>query len=383
MIDNSTLRRITGFQGNGLPVLSVYLTIPPQREEHDSVHPRTHDLLAQLRDVAKDKDLPHDVRVSVRDDIARIDADAVGGWWKPPGVAVFACSGREFYEVVQLPRSTRERVVLDDDAWIRPLVAILDEDHPTCIALVDRKAAQLWMLRQDELAPVRAIDDPALRKPNYAGWYGLEERRVMNKAEELAKRHFLKVGRTLEQLLDTDGYELVAVGGHEQEIPPFLDYLPRRVRERLAGTFTVDAATATRAEIREKAQAVIDRFEEQDEALRVAEALERAAAHRPAAIGLRDCLWAGTVAAIQDLLVQDDVTVPGVVCPACGWLAESGQTCPIDGSATRATPDVLDELVETVIDENGSVEHVRSETPLREHVVVATLRFPLPPLPSL
>jgi hypothetical protein len=382
MIDNSTLRRITGFHGNGLPVLSVYVTVPAERQEQDSLHPRAHDLLAQVREVAGDRDVPHDVRVSLRDDIARIDADAGSGWWKPPGIAVFACSGRELYEVVQLPRSTRERVVLDDDAWIRPLAAILDEDHPTCIALVDKKSAQLWMLRQDELAPARAIEDPALRKPNYAGWYGLEELRVTNKAQELAKKHFLKVGRALEQLLDTDGYELVAVGGHQEETGPFLDYLPRRVRERVAGTFTVDAATATRADIREKAQEVVDRFEAQDEQRRVAEALERAAAHRPAAVGVRDCLWAGSVAAVQELLVQDGVEVPGVVCPSCGWLAESGQTCPVDGGRTRSTPDVLDELVETVIDENGSVEHVRSETPLREHVAVATLRFPPPPFPT-
>jgi peptide chain release factor subunit 1 len=39
---------------------------------------------------------------------------------------------------------------------------------------------------------------------------------------------------------------------------------------------------------------------------------------------------------------------------------------------------VIDELVEVVIDEGGTVEHVRADTPLQEHRVAASLRYPLP-----
>jgi peptide chain release factor subunit 1 len=42
---------------------------------------------------------------------------------------------------------------------------------------------------------------------------------------------------------------------------------------------------------------------------------------------------------------------------------------------------VLDELVQVVIDEGASVEHVSAHTALKEHVVAASLRFPLPPQP--
>jgi hypothetical protein len=42
----------------------------------------------------------------------------------------------------------------------------------------------------------------------------------------------------------------------------------------------------------------------------------------------------------------------------------------------------VDELVEVIIDEGGSIEHVRAGTALREYVVVASLRFPLPPEPD-
>jgi peptide chain release factor subunit 1 len=63
-------------------------------------------------------------------------------------------------------------------------------------------------------------------------------------------------------------------------------------------------------------------------------------------------------------------------------LTVSGVQCPICGRALRRTPDVLDELVQSVIDEGGGVEHVTADTALREHVTAATLRFPLPPHPA-
>jgi hypothetical protein len=43
---------------------------------------------------------------------------------------------------------------------------------------------------------------------------------------------------------------------------------------------------------------------------------------------------------------------------------------------------VLDELVQSVIDEGGGVEHVTTDTALLDHVTAATLRFPLPPHPA-
>jgi peptide chain release factor subunit 1 len=44
---------------------------------------------------------------------------------------------------------------------------------------------------------------------------------------------------------------------------------------------------------------------------------------------------------------------------------------------------VIDELVEAVIDEGGSIHHVRADTELREQLTAARLRFALPPIPEM
>jgi hypothetical protein len=51
-------------------------------------------------------------------------------------------------------------------------------------------------------------------------------------------------------------------------------------------------------------------------------------------------------------------------------------------SRCGAPPNIVDELVEVVIDEGGSIERVSADTALKEFVVAAFLRFPFPPDPE-
>lgn len=85
---------------------------------------------------------------------------------------------------------------------------------------------------------------------------------------------------------------------------------------------------------------------------------------------------------MQTLLVLDGAAEPGVVCDLSGWLARSGDTCPLCGNPTRSAPDVIDLLVQEVIAEGGSIKHVDADDRLAEHGVAAALRFPLPPRPA-
>jgi peptide chain release factor subunit 1 len=218
------------------------------------------------------------------------------------------------------------------------------------------------------------------RKPNYAA--GLAEDRVRNKADELSKRHYRTVVGILDELFRTGGYDLLIVGGHDYEVPAFLEFLTYDLRNRVAGSFSIDPTTAPLAEIRANGDSILERYERDEEQRLVAEVLEKVAAGGLTTVGLEACLWAGSVAAIQTLLVPDDATAPGVVCDESGWLALAGDTCPLSGKPTRHTPDVIDELAEAVIDEGGSIKHVEADTKLTEYTVAAALRFPLPPLPS-
>jgi peptide chain release factor subunit 1 len=318
--------------------------------------------------------------MSVRGDIQRIREALGSDRWPPGGVAIFSCSGRGLYEEILLPRRVREQIIADATPFARPMLAVLGEYHRACVLVINKASARVWEIDQDEMHEVSTVRDPVLRKPDYAA--GLAEDRVRNKAEELGKRHFRRVVKLMEDLLRTDGYEIVVIGGHDYEIPEFLQFLSLELRDRVAGTFSADPATATLAEIKKSARSILERYEREQQQRLISRVLEKAAIGGPAALGLEDCLQAGSMAAVNTLLVQEGAIAAGVVCDESGWLATSGDTCPVCGNPTRRTPDVIDELVTVVIDEGGSTRQIEAGTQLSEYLVAAELRFPLPPTPT-
>ncbi|WP_214370847.1 hypothetical protein [Pseudonocardia sp. H11422] len=379
MLTVDTLQRITRFTGDGLPVLSVYVRVDPANRS--DYHSQVGSLLHQMRAAADDPDLSHEAAVSLRDDIAAIKAAAEQPQPDALAVAYFCCSGRGLFEQVELPRPVRERIVVDETPWVLPMTLVLEEYHRLRIAIVDRGTAHFWELFQNELEDRGRLRDKTLRKPDYA--YGDREYETRNKVETLARKHYRKVVDHLAEEVRGGAFDLLAVGGHHEELPEFVDFFPRELRERLAGTFQVDphTANANRGTIKEHGQAILDKWERAEEERLVAETYERRAMRWPAAIGLPECLWGATTAAIDLLLVQEGAEAPGVICDDSGWLAQVGDTCPICGKQTRKTPDIVDELVQAVMDESASVEHVLVErTQLESDLVAAKLRFPLPPM---
>jgi peptide chain release factor subunit 1 len=382
MLTAETIDRIIHFDSHGLPVVSVYLEVPVDVSDRAAMPGRAESVLQQLGPLVEDESLDHDAKVSVRSDVDRIGLAAKETRFPAGAVAFFSCSGADFFEEVTLPRAVHDRVMVDETPWVRPMLAVLDEYRRAGVVVVDRSVAQLWELYQDELQEDARFADPKLRKRNYAGgWQGYRENVVQHKSQELAKKHFRHVVDVLRERAGAHRYDVLIVGGHDEQVASFLDHLPRDLRERVVGTFDVDPNTVDRGVVKTEAGRILEQYERGQEQQWVAEVLERAAEHKPAAIGLPDTLWAASMSAVQDLLVEEDAVRPGVACDNCGWLGLTGDGCPVCGSVLRHTPDVIDELVEAVVNESGTVEHVRAETPLREHVVAASLRFPVPPQP--
>jgi len=375
MITAETVNSIARFQANGLPVVSLYCRVDPGESQRD-VRARVDSLLDQIRPLARDRDFDHRHRLSVREDIKRIKDATDSERWPPGSIAIFSCSGRDLYEEIPLPRRVREQVMVDATPLARPLLAVLGEYCRACVLVLDLESSRVWEMYQDEMREVETVTDPLNKTGNKET---LPEDRIQNRVDEQTKRHFRRVAGVIDQLLRTDGYDVLIAGGHEHELPEFLRLLPHELRGRVAGTFSADPAASPVDEIRGSAEGIVRQYQRgQDERL-VDQVLELAAAGGLAALGLQDCLWAGSTAAIDTLLMRDGAAVPGVVCDRSRWLAASGERCPVCGSQTRHTPDVLDELAAAVIGTGGSARQIAADLMSEEYLAAAKLRFAPPP----
>lgn len=376
LLGTESIDRIAQLDGGGLPIVSMYLTVPPGPDAHASAKTKGDSLLHEIRGLGEERSLGHDARLSVRRDIGQI-AGAISIATNTPGaLAFFSCSGAGLFEVVRLPRAVRDRIIVDATPWIRPMLAVLGDYQRCCAVVVDRRAARAWELYLGQVRDTGLREQ--LRAPRSNG---PNERRDGNRAEELEKRHFRQVAEVLERLQRANRYDLLAVGGHDSELPRFLGHLPDSLRARVAGTFSVDDDAIAPTAVRAQGEAILDRYELDRQRRSVSEVLATEAAGGQAASGLQACLWAGSIAATADLYVQDGAIAPGVVCES-HWFALRGETCPICGRQTRKTPDVLDELVEAVIDAGAAIHHVRAETELSDKLAASSLRFMLPPMPE-
>jgi peptide chain release factor subunit 1 len=84
---------------------------------------------------------------------------------------------------------------------------------------------------------------------------------MRHKAEEHTKRHFRATVETVDTLFLTAGFDLLSIGGPGQEIPEFVDLLPRHLRDRIAGTFTLGDHPTEAAHIRQRAMAILREHE--------------------------------------------------------------------------------------------------------------------------
>jgi peptide subunit release factor 1 (eRF1) len=297
----ATIERIEHFHGGGLRVVSTYLATTAGSDARRALRTKADSLLHEIRSLGDDRSLDHAVRMSLRGDMARIDAVLDSEPISHGTLVIFSCTGADLFEAIRLPRAIRDRIVVDATAWIRPLLAVLDEYRRCCTVVVDRESAHLWELYLGELRDAGRLRGRALRDPAHGGWHGLSEHGVRNKADELAKRHFREVAAALDRRFREDRYDLLAVGGHEHELPVFLELLPRSLRERVADTFTVDPHTAAPATIRAHAEAALERYELDEQRRWVADVLAAVAAGGPAVAGLEPCLRAGSMTAVSTL----------------------------------------------------------------------------------
>jgi hypothetical protein len=405
MIATQTLNDLINVRADGRPVISLYAAVPTDPKDEHGLRSRINGLLDELEPLGEDESLDRDARLSIREDIVRLRRAALEEHWRPHGVGMFSSSARNLFETVELSREPHDRVLVDGTPWVRPIAAMADKEHRTCLVTLDRGHAVVWQYQDEDLRQMEEIQDRVLRDDDYTGGrWGGREWASHHTAGELAKQHFRHVAERLDRLFfpehdpevqyqtvvegrseresgADERFDLLVIAEHGDAVTAFVDELPDQLRQKLAGTFT-DPSLDDRGALKAQLDAVLDRWERDQEQQQVAHVLEIEAMGGWGVTGLHKCLWAASSKGIDTLLQRETDEAPGVVCDACGWLGESGDTCPVSNDPLRRVPDVVDQLVQSVLRDGGEVHTLEEGVAPDAPTPAAHLRFPLPPEPG-
>lgn len=364
MISYADVEKLRGMRAPGPVLLSLYLPVPLDPAGLRGLAARANDLVSAVG--------PADgstAGVSRADREAVLDALAAHGrQWLGHTVAFFGYAEIGLFEAVPLPCALPERAVLAARPHVRPLLVAMQRCPDYLVAVADRRHAWVLSVSGTRVQTVARQSEPGPRSPGFGGWYGLESHRIQQRIIQLGRHHYREVAAILDRCDGTSRHGPLVIGGHHDGIASLLQQLPATVRDNFAGSFTADPHTLTPARVRELAGPVIDAWVARRE-----RELAEGVFGGLAAVGLHACLAAVNQGAVGHLLVAREDMIAGYVCGRCGGLSTGSDECPDWAAAACAVPDLLEEMVQRTLDDNGKVTATR-DAPFS---VAAKLRFPV------
>jgi peptide subunit release factor 1 (eRF1) len=378
-ITRERLRHLAGIRGGDAKVLSLFVNLDPR--EFATAAARSTEVRSLLdraaRLIREDDGLSHAARTSLRADLERVEAELGRGGLDAKGahgLAVFAASAVDLFEVLKLSEPVDHDPVIADAPFVEPLSAIGTPER-WCALLVNRRVARLFCGPGAALEEVELIEDPVRNRHDQGGWSQANYQRSIDKDADDHLRHAAKAAFAL---LQDDLPAGILVGAPAELAGDFEAQLHPYLRARLAGRLEVDVEHTSADDVR---RAVAPRIEaaareREDAALaRLVEAF--AGGPGGAASGLAEVLAVVHEQRVETLLVEAGFAAPGVRCPTCGWLgADEAAACPADGSPTERVDDIVEAAVERTLMQAADIRVLRDRAELASHGrIAAVLRF--------
>jgi peptide chain release factor subunit 1 len=373
--DRDELRRLSELRLDRPVVLSLYLNLDPAEF---ATPPARATAVRSLLDEAdrrvRDREgLSHADRADLEAGLSRArallqrDLPAEGAH----GVAVFASGSGGLFQALKLPRAVRSRVAIGRSPLVGPL-ARLERRERWCVALVSRRDARIFRGSPDGLREIEQIHDPVFGQHDQGGWSQARFQRGIEKEKD---DHLKHTAEALMRHLERWPFQRLIVGGPREVTADFESKLHGYLAERLAGRIEVDVDNSKPEQVLAAAQPLFEELEQEREA----EALDRIGKSSRAATGLDDTLRALNERRVETLMLDEQFSATGALCPECDLLAGEGErTCPADGRELEQLDDLTDAAIELTLRQSGQIlamRHRREEFEERVGGVAALLRF--------
>ncbi|MEY2437573.1 MAG: peptide chain release factor subunit 1 [Acidimicrobiaceae bacterium] len=349
-IAEDVIRSLAAFKGEHAPVTSCYLDVDGRRlHRHQDLEQEVEALLRGARAKANGHN------PSVTTDLRRIEDYVRAGFDRSHtrGLAIFACSAHDLWEVIPLPVPVQNRVVINHFPAVSQLEALFEESAALAVLLADRQRARLFVFELGELTDRSELFDELPRDYDTTGQR--DQGDVVHHVEELRHVHLRHAAEVAWRVYQDHGFEHLAVAASDDIAGELEGLLHPYLRQRLCDRLHLPVGAAM-GEVRAAAIEVETKVERRKEAAVVQRLREAVATGRRGVAGLGPVLEALRDRRVERLLVSQGYSEPGWRCEPCGGLAEVGRTCPSCTAQMEEVDDVVEEAVEAALSQSARVE---------------------------
>jgi peptide chain release factor subunit 1 len=345
-----TLDRLGRLEPAPFPVISLYLDAQPDARGKDHYAPF---LRKELRGRMEALEPRSAERESFEKDVERIErylAEEV----RPSanGIAIFACSGSDLFEALQLDAPIEgNRLTVGDRPHLAPLAWVMDRYPRHAVVLADTNAAHIYVFGRGRTIGREDLASPKMSRTDAGGW---SQMRYQRHVDNLYLHHAKELVETLGKIAEEDRVDLIFLAGDEVIVPLLRSELTKELEQKVVGVLRLDIRMPE-DEVKTAAAEALAAYEKEAEAERIDRIVGEWRAGRLVVAGPRDVRKALENGQVDELVMSRA-------------FVESG------GNGTDSPP--ADDLTSRAIATSARVRFVENPELLAEMGgVAATLRY--------
>ncbi|MGH9212899.1 MAG: hypothetical protein ACRD2C_19845 [Acidimicrobiales bacterium] len=350
VITEDGIRELVSIRGERAPITSCYLDVDGRRVA------RYQDLEHEVDLLLRDARARANGEPSVQADLGRIRQLIRGGIdrSKTRGLAIFACSEHDLWQVFELSVSVKTQVVINQVPAVGQLESVLREHEPIGVLLADRQRARMFVFALGELVEHSERFDAL---PRDEGARGERDRGGdhPHHLEARVQQHVRNAAQVAFDVWQQSSFGHFAIGAPDPLARELEANLHPYLTARLAGRLSVPVG-AGHDEVLAAAQDIEDDVERRRDAEVVGRLREAVSTRRRGVAGLGPVLDALADRRVDHLLVSKGFGEAGWRCDGCNLHAAIGRRCKRCGGQMVEVADVVEEAVEEALSQSCQVQ---------------------------